>query len=700
MAGRLLYRDSAGREGSVEIGPQGVSVGRGLDCEIRTDDGMVSRLHSRIWVEGGRFVIEDQGSSNGTLVNNARVQKHALSNNDVVQCGSLIIRFIEDGAVGHAAVAAPAMRGRESQQPPRSQPVSQPLPYGGPPAMPGLSPGMPPSMQAVAPQPSPVADLPYGGPPAMPSGGRAPGYGAPVPEPSVFARGGPVAPHRDGGGQDDHKVMVDLGLAADASKLEHELKAARAELDAANANYEREVADSKRLRAEALALRDRIEEMRQSVRDREDQVAAHDAMAEELRQELHSTRDDLVQLKQEFASLSETLVAKERALGRANEDAARQRDDVEELNRQLLELARNKDEGWRKLNDQLAEIDQLREVINAQERMLEERRVGLISQEEVIKELRSERERNVKNMAQLKAERDEAATSASRAAAQIVALEEENRRLGRLMVEAQTDGRAGGNGAEQTLRLNNELKELRVELRRVEADRERLAESATRDSDGRGRVEARLAQLEVELQEAQTARLTAEAARNVAQDALAKAEVARHRAVEELATLQKTAAHASGSGDDVRREADKLRRRVSELEAAHKTPVPREEKDRLLREAEEKNAALERHVRGLQSEVDTARTEILKARAEAARARAAAMPEPDDAVREIVARAGEAFENINDILSDMRNNLVILRSELIAHPSPTVRDAVEGLLDGAETAKGALRGLRDLAEKA
>ena len=47
-----------------------------------------------------------------------------------------------------------------------------------------------------------------------------------------------------------------------------------------------------------------------------------------------------------------------------------------------------KDDGFKKLNEQLAEVEHLREVIREQERMLEERRVGLISLEEVMKELR------------------------------------------------------------------------------------------------------------------------------------------------------------------------------------------------------------------------------------------------------------------------------------------------------------------------
>ena len=64
---RLLFRDSQGREGTVELSPtETVYVGRGLECAIRTDDGMVSRRHSQIRMEGGRFVVEDLGSANVT----------------------------------------------------------------------------------------------------------------------------------------------------------------------------------------------------------------------------------------------------------------------------------------------------------------------------------------------------------------------------------------------------------------------------------------------------------------------------------------------------------------------------------------------------------------------------------------------------------------------------------------------------------
>src|SRR5262249_50854919 len=38
---------------------------------------------------------EDLGSSNGTFVNEARIQKQALNHADVVRCGTLQVRFVE-----------------------------------------------------------------------------------------------------------------------------------------------------------------------------------------------------------------------------------------------------------------------------------------------------------------------------------------------------------------------------------------------------------------------------------------------------------------------------------------------------------------------------------------------------------------------------------------------------------------------------
>ncbi|HEX6839799.1 MAG TPA: FHA domain-containing protein, partial [Polyangia bacterium] len=95
MGGKLLYRDGQGRDASVDIAPDGAFLGRGADCAVRTDDAMVSRKNCKISFAGGRWIVEDLGSSNGTFVNEVRIQKQALNHADVVRCGTLQVRFVE-----------------------------------------------------------------------------------------------------------------------------------------------------------------------------------------------------------------------------------------------------------------------------------------------------------------------------------------------------------------------------------------------------------------------------------------------------------------------------------------------------------------------------------------------------------------------------------------------------------------------------
>jgi predicted component of type VI protein secretion system len=108
MAARVLYRDAQGRTGEVPLAPdQPCYIGRALDCAVRTDDAMVSRRHSLIRMEAGRFLVEDLGSSNGTHVNDVKVSRKALTHNDVVRCGNLWLRYVDDAAPASVAEATP-----------------------------------------------------------------------------------------------------------------------------------------------------------------------------------------------------------------------------------------------------------------------------------------------------------------------------------------------------------------------------------------------------------------------------------------------------------------------------------------------------------------------------------------------------------------------------------------------------------------
>src|SRR5262249_22679233 len=153
-----------------------------------------------------------------------------------------------------------------------------PTAYGGPPAMPGQSGGSgggprmpfggPPAMPGGSGAgPAAPSDMPVGGPPGKPGGGVKG-------KPSIFGRGGPMGARQAPASVDpEKKVLVDLGLEYDPAKASSEVKQLKVDLDKANANYEREVADGKRIRAESATLRDRIEELRAAVKDREEQAA-------------------------------------------------------------------------------------------------------------------------------------------------------------------------------------------------------------------------------------------------------------------------------------------------------------------------------------------------------------------------------------------------------------------------------------------
>jgi pSer/pThr/pTyr-binding forkhead associated (FHA) protein len=82
-----------------EIDDLPVSLGRGVRNEVRIPDTEVSRQHAVITPhptpEGGAFVIEDRGSSNGTFVNGQAVERHELKGGDRVQVGRTLLLFLE-----------------------------------------------------------------------------------------------------------------------------------------------------------------------------------------------------------------------------------------------------------------------------------------------------------------------------------------------------------------------------------------------------------------------------------------------------------------------------------------------------------------------------------------------------------------------------------------------------------------------------
>jgi pSer/pThr/pTyr-binding forkhead associated (FHA) protein len=80
----------------VELDDQETTIGRTSDCRIQLQLSNVSRLHARITYRNDEYLIEDLGSTNGTFVNNVRILKCVLRNNDQILIGDSKILFFEE----------------------------------------------------------------------------------------------------------------------------------------------------------------------------------------------------------------------------------------------------------------------------------------------------------------------------------------------------------------------------------------------------------------------------------------------------------------------------------------------------------------------------------------------------------------------------------------------------------------------------
>jgi pSer/pThr/pTyr-binding forkhead associated (FHA) protein len=77
------------------IGKSAVTLGRGNECQIRLNDPTVSREHCRVSARADAgHVIEDCGSTNGTIVNGCRIEGPVhLRYGDRISIGSTIVRY-------------------------------------------------------------------------------------------------------------------------------------------------------------------------------------------------------------------------------------------------------------------------------------------------------------------------------------------------------------------------------------------------------------------------------------------------------------------------------------------------------------------------------------------------------------------------------------------------------------------------------
>lgn len=107
-------------------------IGRDSSNSVAINDAEISRKHSRLTFQGGKYVLEDLGSTNGTFVNGQRLAGPVvLKSGDVISLGEQIVLMFDSINQDPGATVAVSRKAVRAEPPHVQSPAPS---YSPPPA--------------------------------------------------------------------------------------------------------------------------------------------------------------------------------------------------------------------------------------------------------------------------------------------------------------------------------------------------------------------------------------------------------------------------------------------------------------------------------------------------------------------------------------------------------------------------------------